>query len=134
MRYLYPFLFLVVLFSCLKEGPTKYDLAVVFEKRYKPDTRQTEYVPVYNPATKAYDYQTSTSGSYEKFTLIIQTKTGIIFESNSEEWYNRVREGDRLRVQYCELLDDKGNVRGHKLISFARMSSAPYNNHQYTFD
>lgn len=106
----------VFLFSCLhKKEPMLQENGVVVGKQFSPDTRRT-VMGTGMSSNGGIVITTHQVGEDEKYTIVFKCDHGTIFNINDPEVYAKLREGDKVKIDYYELVNKKGVVKDYEFV------------------
>ncbi len=107
---------LIVLASCLERGKDlKHEKAIIVAKQYQSEVNAIATGVGYSTSGNVV-ITTHSIHEDQKFNVVFKCDHGVIFTINRDNIYCKVKEGDTVLVNYYELVNSKGEVRGFDFI------------------
>lgn len=107
----------MLLLSCsLKRGERLLtENGKVVAKQYSPDTRQTVIGTGFS-SNGSMVITSHSIGENQRFNIVFQCDHNVIFTINDPMVYAKLKEGDKVKIQYYELLNKKGTVKDYEFV------------------
>jgi hypothetical protein len=107
---------LLMMTSCIeRKEPLLQELGVVIEKQYTPNTE--DVVMGTGISTSGNIVMTTHYvGSKEKYIVIFKCQHGIVFSVNKSDVYAKLNKGDKVYIDYYEMIDANGIVKDYDFV------------------